>query len=254
MPVADDARVESSESAEVSASEFLVRAKLANSSAARAKYATAGLALAGIAGETQGLLLRQLYLAHMETERFREALVVARDMIAVRVLPDVARQDAARACMGLGKYEEALDHLRIAGRTAPASRRAIHAWTVGCLLYLLGRYEEAIGAFTRASRWGPDSRALFHAQRALARWNAGESGVALVRYRRQLEASPGSQGYGQFVLAELCDALGDHEGALAHLRRFIKRSESGRRAMAVALSLELERARGLERRLNASTN
>ncbi len=49
------------------------------------------------------MLLRQLYLSQMEGRHFAEALEVAEQMpITCNVMADVARQDAARACLGLG--------------------------------------------------------------------------------------------------------------------------------------------------------
>ncbi len=82
---------------------LLRKATLARSSGTRAKYAERGLAVsAGLDRETRALLLRQLYLSHMEARRFAEALQAAEQMILADVMPDVARQDAARACLGLG--------------------------------------------------------------------------------------------------------------------------------------------------------
>lgn len=232
---------------------WLERARLASSSRARAKYATSGLAQPGLETETQAMLLRQLYLSHLQSGRFADALVAAEHMLELDVLPDVARQDAARACIAMEAYDEALEHLRLAGRIAPASRRALHAWTVGCLLYSIGRYSDAVGAFTRAARWGGSSKPLFLSQRALARLRAGEPGVQLERHRRQLFEAPCGQGYGQYVLGELSFELGQYDDARRFLRRFIDKSESGRTAMQVGLLLELRRAHELEQKLPAGT-
>src|SRR5690606_23302402 len=104
---------------------LLRKATLARTSVARAKYAQRGLSHAGEIDETtRMMLLRQLYLSHMEGRRFEDALGVAGQMIACNVMPDVARQDAARACLGLGDTQEAVEHLRIASRVSPAARRA----------------------------------------------------------------------------------------------------------------------------------
>ena len=93
------------------------------------------------------------------------------------VVPDVARQDAARAYLGLGQRERALEHLRLASRVSPPARRAFHLWTLGTVLYLTGRNKEAAGALGRAARWGTTDKPLYLAQEALARRAAGERGA-----------------------------------------------------------------------------
>jgi tetratricopeptide (TPR) repeat protein len=195
---------------------------------------------------TQAMLLRQLYLAHMETRKFDLALEVSRKMIDLRVLPDAAQQDAARACLGLSDHERAVEHLRIAGRVAPASRRAFHAWTLGSTLYLLGRSGEAIGALERAVRWATSAKPLYMAQLALAHIAAGEPPPqSLQELRDALQDAPCGQGYGQFVLGELAFHIGDRKEARRCLERFVRRAASGRVALEVGLSAEVERARGL---------
>src|SRR3978361_1637362 len=93
---------------------LLRRATLARTSGTRAKYAERGLAFsAGVDRPPRALLLRQLYLSHMEGRRFAEALSAAEQMIQANIMPDVARQDAARACLGLEDREKAVDHLRL---------------------------------------------------------------------------------------------------------------------------------------------
>lgn len=195
------------------------------------------------------MLLRQLYLSHMEAQRFQDAHSVAEQMIALDVMPDVARQDAARACLGLGERDRALEHLRIASRVGPASRRAFHLWTLGSVLYLAGRHREAIGALSRAARWGTTDRPLYQAQLALSRLASGESVGELQLLRERLAEAPCGQGYGQFVLGEIAYELGDMVSAREYLRGFVKRSTSGRVALAVALEGEIARARLLLSRI-----
>jgi hypothetical protein len=60
-------------------------------------------------------------------------------MITCNVMADVARQDAARACLGLGDEQRAIQHLRLASRVSPPARRAFHLWTLGSVLYLNGK-------------------------------------------------------------------------------------------------------------------
>jgi tetratricopeptide (TPR) repeat protein len=216
----------------------------------RAKYAERGLSHDGnVSATTRAMLLRQLYLSHMEARRFEEALGAAQQMVAVDVMPDVARQDAARACLGIGDRDKAIEHLRIASRVGPASRRSFHLWTLGSMLYLAGRHREAIGALSRASRWGTTDRPLYQAQLALSRLACGDDVEDLEILRERLADAPCGQGYGQFVLGELAFHLGDHAAAREYLRGFVKRSTGGRVALAVALEGEISRARLLLSRI-----
>ncbi|MEZ4219733.1 MAG: tetratricopeptide repeat protein [Polyangiaceae bacterium] len=236
--------------AEPSPERLLRQATLARTSGLRAKYAQRGLESGrSLSRTTRAMLLRQLYLSHMEGRRFAEALGVAEEMVGLDVMPDVARQDAARACLGLGDREAALAHLRLASRVSPPSRRAFHLWTLGSVLYLAGRHDEAIGALGRAFRWGTTDRPLYQAQLALSRLASGERVPDLADIRERLREAPCGQGYGQFVLGELAHALGDEVAAREYLRAFVKRSTGGRVALAVALEGEIARAREILRRL-----
>lgn len=224
---------------------LLRKATLARTSGTRAKYAERGLSVSRLDRETRALLLRQLYLSRMEARQFAEALVAAEQMIQADVMPDVARQDAARACLGLGQRERAIEHLRLASRVSPPARRAFHLWTLGSSLYLMGHYREAAGALMRASRWGTTEKPLYLAQAALARVANGESRADLQGLRERLTDAPCGQGYGQFVLGELCCVSGDFAAARQYLRLFIKRTTGGRVALEVALSGEIAHARRL---------
>jgi tetratricopeptide (TPR) repeat protein len=227
---------------------FLRKATLARSSGARAKYAQRGLSQqAELDSTTRAMLLRQLYLSHMEGRHFDEALSTARQMIEADVMPDVARQDAARACLGLGDADGALDHLRIASRVSPAARRAFHLWTLGTVLYLNGRPRDAIGVLERALRWGTTDKPLYAAQVALARLAIGETVADLSELREALADAPCGQGYGQFVLGELAFAAGDFDEASRYLSAFVTRTSKGRVALAVALDGEIRRAQRLLR-------
>jgi len=231
---------------------FLRKATLARTSGLRAKYALRGLDLNGrISRTTRAMLLRQLYLSQMEGRRFDEAHETAERMLTLGVMPDVARQDAARACLGLGDHEGAVAHLRLASRVSPPSRRAFHLWTLGSVLYLFGRNRDAMGALSRAARWGTTDRPLYQAQLALTRLASGEAVPAseIRSLRERLSDAPCGQGYGQFVLGELAFHEQDFESAREYLRGFVKRSTSGRVALAVALNGEIARARRLLARI-----
>lgn len=221
-----------------------MRASRARSSANRAKYARRGLEHpSGVDLDTRALLLRQLYLSQMESRAFGEALETALEAVATGVMPDVARQDAARACLGLGDHRRAVEHLRIASRVCPASRRAFHLWTLGSSLYLAEDYAAAIGALTRAARWGTRDKPLYQAQLGLARWRVGGLATSeLAPLFEALESAPCGRGYGQFVLGELGSALGQPSVARRYLTAFVTRAGSGRVALQVALEAELQRA------------
>jgi tetratricopeptide (TPR) repeat protein len=229
---------------------MLRKATLARSSGMRAKYARRGLSHDGMVDRTtRAMLLRQLYLSHMEARRFAEALKIAEQMVDIGIMPDVARQDAARACLGFRDAEQAIVHLRLASRVSPPSRRAFHLWTLGSVLYLAGRPRDAIGALQRAARWGTTDKPLYHAQAALARLACGETVDNLRVLRERLADAACGQGYGQFVLGELSYELGELDEARRYLRAFVKRSTGGRIALQVALSGELQRTRRLLARI-----
>jgi tetratricopeptide (TPR) repeat protein len=228
---------------------LLRKATLARTAVTRAKYAQRGLAHgAPLDHTTRVLLLRQLYLSHMEGRRFADALVIAEQMLETSVMADVARQDAARACLGLDQRDKAIEHLRIGSRVSPPARRAFHLWTLGTVCYLEGRHQDACGALSRAARWGTTDKPLYLAGLGLARLAAGEPPGDLAELRERLSEAPCGQGYGQFVLGELCFALEDYAGAVRYLRAFLKRVTSGRVALQVSLSGEIIRARRLIRR------
>ncbi len=227
---------------------LLRKATLARTSGTRAKYAERGLAFnTGVDRTTRALLLRQLYLSHMEARQFEQALLAAEKMIEADIMPDVARQDAARACLGLGERERAVDHLRLASRVSPPARRAFHLWTLGSVLYLMGSHREAAGALMRACRWGTTEKPLYLAQAALARRAAGEASADFQELRERLAEAPCGRGYGEFVLGELAYVTGDFPAARQYLRLFIKRITGGRVALEVALSAEISHARRLIR-------
>ena len=225
---------------------MLRKASLARSPKLRAKYARLGLGSpSGMDPSIQAMLLRQLYLSHMEGRSFQEALGVAEQMVSLGVMPDVARQDAARACLGLGLVERAVAELRLASRASPPSRRAFHLWTLGSVLHWSGRTAEAVGVLQRAVRWGTTDRPLYQAQLAIARLAAGEEVTDLEEVRERLRDAPSSRGYGEFLLGELSFTLGDHEAALGYLRAFLRRVTRGRVALSVGLGAEISRARAL---------
>jgi tetratricopeptide (TPR) repeat protein len=239
--------VNGSAGAESKAGDWLRKATHAQSSVARAKYATRGLAEAGRDRTLRAMLLRQLYLSQMESEQFALAAETARAVLELGVLPDVAGQDLARAHLALGNTAEAIEELRRASRVGPASRRAFHLWTLGSILYFREDYAGAASALERAVRWGTTARPLYRAQLLLARLAQGRksSARALAAARQELEGAACGQGYGRYVLGELAHRQGDVPATRAFLEEFISRSALGRVALRVSLGSELARARQL---------
>ncbi|MBI2394650.1 MAG: tetratricopeptide repeat protein [Deltaproteobacteria bacterium] len=234
---ADSSR-RAADQAESAATAALARALRAKTAEARIRHARQGLTHT-CAVDTQALLLRQLYLGLLETERFDRARAAADQMIALGVMPDVARQDAARACQAAGDFDAAVAHLREAARVGPAERRAFHLSTLGGLLYAVGRADEAVAPLERAVAERGAPLALLEAQLALARGNSEpELDVAYAT----LSNDPSGEGYGRFVLGELAFLRGDRRRARIHLEAFLARVRRSRPAARAALSPEVARA------------
>lgn len=236
--------------------DMLQRAIHAPTPRARGLWARKGLSTHGkLNPTTQALLLRQLYLAHYEEERFDQALIASEQALVLDVLPDVVHQDVARAKQATGDIDGAATHLRLAVRSCPPNRKAFHWWTLGSVYYLDKRFEDAIAALTRASRWGTTDKPLYQGQLALARIGLGQTVPDLDRLITRLLDVPTGGGYGQFVLGLLAKHAGRHDEARQWLRSFIERSTSGRRAKSISLRGEIEVARQaieeLERPLTA---
>lgn len=224
----------------VSAEDWLAKAMQSKTPAARARNAQKGLAVRSpIDKTTHAMLMRQLYLALFETERFARALSVAEDAVALGVLVDVLHQDAARAAALTGELDKAVFHLRAAIRRAPASRRALHYWTLGSLLFLAHRYAASIEALERAARWGTNDKPLYRAELALVRIASGDRVEGVQAAIDELASAPCGQGYGRFVLGHLAYAAREWAVARRYLRAFVERTEAGRPAMRFALAGEL---------------
>lgn len=233
--------------------DYLARALNARAPALRSKYARLGLAArAPLERTTHAMLLRQLYMAHYETRRFRKAREVALQALELGVMVDVLHQDVSRACVGLGLDEEAIGHLRLAARRGPASRRAFHLWTLGGLLLLLGRHVEAIGSLDRAARWGTTDKPLYQAHAALARLQRGEPCPEAAALFERLDQAPCGQGYGRYVLGQLAYQLRRWDEAKSCLETFVDRVTQARPAMTLSLAGELEASRATLARLRTN--
>ena len=130
----------------------LARARAATQPRVRAKYAREGLTSAGRASETRWLLLRQLYLAHLEVDEFAQARQIAREMVQFPPLADVAWHDAARAAFATADWEGAREDLCAAAKRAPLMRRFDHELALARLEAYLGRPQVALLHLQRAER------------------------------------------------------------------------------------------------------
>jgi tetratricopeptide (TPR) repeat protein len=232
---------------------MLHKAMAARSPAARARWARQGLAARSpLDRTTQAMLLRQLYLSHYEAGRFDAARTVALQALELGVMGDVLHQDAARAALALGDLEAAVSHLRMAARGGPPSRRPFHLWTLGSTLFMAHRYAEAIPVLARAVRWGTRDKPLYRAHLALVRLASGERVGDLQATIDELAAAPCGQGYGRFVLGHLAYAAGAWPAALRYLEAFVRRTESSRPSLAIALEPELKMARATIAKMSAN--
>lgn len=219
-------------------------ARTAQTPVLRAKYATSGLSQPRLSSDTQALLLRQLYLAHLERGRHEDALAIAEQMIALSVFGDVALHDASRACLCLDRLQDAARHLRTASRSGPPSRRAFHLSCLGSLFANTGQLDKAIPCLRRAVRWATEDRVLYRAQLALCLHKQGET-VDLREAFRALGGLRRQGGYADFVLGELAVELGDENAATERLLGFVARVEASSVSIRAGLRHELERAKDL---------
>lgn len=232
--------------------DMLRRALDAVTPRSRALWARRGLATrAQLDRTTQAMLLRQLYLAYYEEERFAQAAAISEQTLMLDVLPDVAHQDAARAKQALGDVDGAAAHLRLAARIGPPNRKAFHWWTLGSLFYLHHRFAEAIAALSRAARWGTTDKPLYQGHLALSRLALGQAVPELGELIERLEGVPAGGGYGRFVLGLLAFHAGRPNDARRWLEAFVDRTSTGRRAAAIALRGEVDAARMTLARLPA---
>ncbi len=232
------------------ASECLRRALQAESPRERARMAQRGLDAIEAAldpddldPDTHALLLRQLYLAYLESRRFQQAAEVALRMAAIGPLKDVAHHDACRAYQALGDVQSAIAQQRLATRASPPERRSFHYWSLATLLHFAGDERGAIGALERGERWAHVDRPLLRAHRAWIRLEAGQAVRGLDAIASDLEQARCREGYGQLVLGMLRHAMGDDRRAAVHLRAFLRRNAAADPAKAITLREELRRAR-----------
>lgn len=228
------------------AEECLRRALEAKAPANKARWARRGLATdeADLEPDTHVLLLRQLYLAHVEADSLDEAALLASQMADVKSsLRDIALHDAARVLAGLGRLDEAIAAQRLAARRAPAERRSFHLWSLATLEHFSGEVDPALRTLARAERWARGDRAMLKAHAAYVRLAVGRAVPGLAEIVLALQKSPAREGYGQYLLGMIAWELGDRRRGAAHLRAFVRRHASADRAKTLTLREELRRAR-----------
>lgn len=233
--------------------DYLRLALEAESPGQRARLAQRGLEAAppgDLVPDTEALLLRQLYLAHLESAdldagHLAEAARVALAMVRTGVLRDVAHHDASRALEALGDRQAAIAQQRLAARAAPPERRSFHYWALGTLLQFAGKPDAAAAAMARGERWAGADRPLLRAHRAWVRLDAGRAVRGLDAIVSELERAKCGRGYGQLVLGMLRHSMGDGRRAAVHLRAFLRRNAGADPGKAITLREELRRARAL---------
>jgi tetratricopeptide (TPR) repeat protein len=222
--------------------EFLLeKALTAGSASLRAKYATRGLSHPTLQREMQQLLLRQLYLAHLERAEFAAARSVAEQMIAIGEMLETVMHDAARACMAQGDLTAAAGYLRLAARHGPPHRRALHLWTLGRALYLGRQYGGALAAFRRALRWASTNQELYRAHAELARFHLGEP-AQLRRAYEELGAAEPLPLYAEFLGGEFLRLLQEPRLACSLWREFLRQAPQAPLEIAVGLRAEVRQA------------
>ena len=212
----------------------------------RARFARAGLAAEAALdndADTHALLLRQLYLAHLEQHRFRHAADVARQMAELGPLRDIAHHDASRALTALGDFDAAIVEQRMAARLAPLARRSFQFWSLGTLQHFAGDEKGALESLRRGIRWARRDKPLLRAHAAFVKLESGEAVPKLGEIVNDLQKAPCREGYGQFLLGMLAHHMGDKRKATIHLRAFLRRNASLDSAKATTLREELRRAR-----------
>lgn len=236
---------EASGSADQPPEHLLWLAMRAGDAKGRMSYARAGLTRAEqeLEPDTEVLLLRQLYLGHLELHELRSAADVALQMVEVGPLRDVAYHDAARALFALGDPGAAIEAQRLAARHAPAERRSFQLWNLATLQHFGGEGEAAEATLERAERWATRDRPLLRAHRAWIRLDGGRATRGLEQIVETLRRSKCREGYGQLVLGMIAHASGDSRRAVVHLRAFLTRNASADPVKALALREELRRAR-----------
>jgi len=165
---------------------------------------------------------------------------------AIRLDPDNARAhyDLGMALFGLRRVGEAIGHLRIALRHAPAEDSNVYnrvdiEHNLGLALYLVGSFDEAALHLAEATRMSPDNAKLRY-DLALALAAQGNIDATLAQYSKARKLDPGvdvSPGLHHLLGAAYAKA-GRFEEALASAQKALALAEA---AGAAGLVPEIER-------------
>jgi len=232
--------------------EHLAAALAAEAPEGRIQAAERGLDDPQLDGDTHVLLLRQVYLAHLELGQLDDAADTAEAMAAIGPLRDVAYTDLARARQALGDTSGAIEAQRLAARNAPPDRRSFQLWSLATLQHFAGDHDAARDSLGRGLRYATDDRPLLRAQDAWVALETGELVEDLEDIRQTLANARCGQGYGQFVLGMIAHELGDLPAAMTHLRAFLRRNARVDVAKGITLREELRRARAVLASLTSS--
>ncbi|MEM9191839.1 MAG: tetratricopeptide repeat protein [Myxococcota bacterium] len=233
------------ETVEATGADFLRDALSAPSAAHRARFAERGLACEDSEEDTRWLLMRQLYLAHLELRELEKAADVAEAMVLIATMPDVAHHDAARVHAALGDLEKAIQSQRLAARAAPPERRSFHFWSLATLQHFAGREDGALASLDRAERWATRDRTLIRAHRAYVHVAAGRTPEGLAELLSEVSDAKARDGYAGFLLGMIWYHIGDTRSAAAELRAFLRRHAGADTAKTLTLIEELRRARAV---------
>lgn len=207
----------------------LRKARAAKGAATRAKYARAGLEQAPEDAETRWLLMRQLYISHLEQGALELARGVASDMTGVfSEVEDVARFDLARVHLATHDWDEAKRQLTAGEQAAPATRKWDHVFTRARLAAVLGQPDVALSLVTAEQPTGQSVVRLskdpvLHAAKLVWRAQAGNRPRrdALTRAYQHLSESDTLPALGDFFAARLLWLL-SHEDARSVLEGFLR--------------------------------
>ena len=227
--------------------ECLLAALRSPDARARLERAREGLACCAegleASADTEALLHRQAYLAHLELGDLGAAVDAALAMASRGSLGDVAEHDASRALAAFGDLDGAIERQRLACRKAPAERRNFHLWSLATLEHFAGRVDSALHTLERALMRATRDRPLLEAHHAFIRLASAAAVVDLDGVIRRLEASKSREGYGGYLLGMIAYQLGDERRATVELRAFLRRNARLDVAKELTLREELRRAR-----------
>jgi hypothetical protein len=219
----------------------LNRARTAQNAQVRADSARAGLDQNPADVETRWLLLRQLYIAHLETRTWGLARQVAEDMATLNPdLRDVALFDLARAYFAEQRWAEGRLALLRSLDSAPEERK----WDC---VFALARADAVRGAPKEALWWLKTGRATDRSnpcvQAARLVWRAQSGEVvarsSLARAYSMLQEMNERPLVGDFFAAELLQLLGSTDDARTVYQQFRQAAEQLGCIQRLGLAAEL---------------